>query len=131
MVFGELVLNNEKYHFQFEDYELQIHRFETDNSDCEDIEDLLSFKTIKVPDSRRVIVYNMSVEEALTRPVKPNAGLICYDHLGGKFYSITTMCQHWGVARKVYMYRVSHGWSIEKALTTPSRQSKKKKPADC
>ena len=80
--------------------------------------------------SRRVNVYNMSVEEALTRPVKPNAGLICYDHMGEKFYSITTMCQHWGVERKVYMYRVSHGWSVEKALTTPSRQSKKKKPAD-
>nr|MCR5602522.1 hypothetical protein [Lachnospiraceae bacterium] len=73
----------------------------------------------------------MSVEEALTRPVKPNAGLICYDHLGEEFYSITTMCQHWGVERKVYMYRVAHGWSVEKALTTPSRQSKKKKPADC
>ena len=42
MIFGELILNNEKYHFQFEDYELQIHRFETENSDYENIEDLSS-----------------------------------------------------------------------------------------
>lgn len=51
MIFGELILNNEKYHFQFEDYELQIHRCETENSDYENIEDLFSFKTIKVPDT--------------------------------------------------------------------------------
>ena len=51
MVFGELILNNEKYHFQFEDYELHIHRFETDISDHEDMEDLFSFKPIKLPDT--------------------------------------------------------------------------------
>lgn len=77
--------------------------------------------------SRRITVYNMSIEEALTLPVKPNGGLICYDHKGEKFYSITSMCKHWCVDRKVYMYRVTHGWTVEEALTTPPRTSQNNK----
>ena len=80
--------------------------------------------------SRRITVYNMTVEDALTLPVKPNGGLICYDHQGEKFYSITSMCKHWGVERKVYMYRVTHGWTIEDALTTPPHTGHKNKPTE-
>ena len=50
-----------------------------------------------------------------------HGGIVCYDHLGEKYYSITSMCEHWGTARKVYEYRISHGWSQEKSLTTPPR----------
>ena len=74
--------------------------------------------------SRRIKIYHMSLEDALTKPVKPNGGLICYDHTGKKFYSRTSMCKHWGVKRKLYEYRISHGWSQEEALTTPPQSHK-------
>ncbi len=79
--------------------------------------------------SRRITVYKMSQEEALTRPVKPNGGIVCYDHLGEKYYSMTSMCEQWGIPRKLYEYRVSHGWTQERALTTPPRSTKNKQPA--
>ena len=72
--------------------------------------------------SRRITVYNMSLEEALTKPVKPNGGLVCYDHLGNKHYSRTAMCKYWGIPRKLYEYRITHGWTQEQALTTPPRE---------
>ncbi len=80
--------------------------------------------------SRRIHVYKMSQEEALTRPVKTNGGIIYYDHLGKKYYSITSMCIRWGIARKLYEYRVSRGWTLERALTTPPRATKKKEPPE-
>jgi len=39
--------------------------------------------------SRRRTVYGMSLEEALTRPVKHNGGLWCTDHTGEEFRSRT------------------------------------------
>ena len=80
--------------------------------------------------SRRLTVYNMTVEEALTRPVKHNGGLKCTDHHRHKYRSITSMCTKWGINRKLYKYRISQGWSQEAALTTPPRPSKNKKPAE-
>ena len=79
--------------------------------------------------SRRIKVYNMSVEEALTRPVKHNGGIVCYDHQGRRFRSRTFMCNHWHIDRELFEYRISHGWSLEDALTKPSRPIKKR-PAD-
>ena len=78
--------------------------------------------------SRRIKVYGMSLEEALTYPVKANGGIICYDHIGNKYYSETSMCDHWGVSRKVYKYRINHGWTQEKALTTRPKHQTKKTP---
>ena len=78
--------------------------------------------------SRRINVYHMSLEDALTRPLKPNGGLDCTDHLGDEYYSITSMCHRWGIARKVYEYRIAHNWSQEEALTTPPGSPKKKIP---
>ena len=73
----------------------------------------------------------MSLEDALTRPVKHNGGIKCKDHLGQKFFSQAEMCQYWGIDHKLYEYRISHGWSQEDSLTKPSRQiSTKKKPAE-
>ena len=71
--------------------------------------------------SRRIKVYNMTIEEALTKPVKPNGGVKCQDHLGNTFYSINEMCSHYRIAHKLYEYRISHGWSQKEALTKPSR----------
>lgn len=41
------------------------------------------------------------------------------DHEGNSFRSITAMCKHWGISRSTYDYRLAHGWSVEKTLTTP------------
>lgn len=71
--------------------------------------------------SRRLKVFGWSTEKALTTPVKKNGGQLCSDHTGRKFRSVTQMCEYWHIERKTYTYRVSHGMSIEEALTTPSR----------
>ena len=95
------------------------------------IRDMCAFWNIKYETfSRRIKVYNMSLEDALTKPVKYNGGIVCYDHLGEKYYSVTSMCEHWGIAHKLYEYRISHGWSQEKALTTPPRCQNEKPARD-
>ena len=76
--------------------------------------------------SRRIKIYNLSVEEALTKPVKHNGGLVCFDHNGTRFRSRTHMCNHWNIERKLFEYRISHGWSLEDALTKPKRPLKNK-----
>ena len=58
---------------------------------------------------------------SIRAPHYRHGGIVCYDHLGEKYYSVTSMCEHWGIARKLYEYRISHGWSQEKSLTTPPR----------
>lgn len=74
---------------------------------------------------RRITIYQMTIEEALTTPVKPNGGLECRDHKGRLFRSRSSMCKHWKIDRKLFEYRISHGWNLEDALTRPSRKSKK------
>ncbi len=73
--------------------------------------------------TRRIKVYHMSVEDALTKPVKPNGGQICRDHQGTRYKSRTMMCKKWNIDRKLFEYRISHGWNLEDALTKPSRNS--------
>lgn len=41
------------------------------------------------------------------------------DHLGNEFSSIEEMRNHYGISKGAYDYRIQHGWSQEKALTTP------------
>lgn len=77
--------------------------------------------------SRRIRVYNMSLKEALTNPVKANGGIMCYDHLGNEFFSIKEMCEYYKVERKLYTYRISHGWSTEDALTKKPRKTTPKR----
>jgi hypothetical protein len=71
--------------------------------------------------TRRINVYGMSLEEALTRPVKHNGGQRCSDHTGKRYRSRSSMCRQWNIERKLFEYRISHGWSLEDALTRPSR----------
>ena len=73
--------------------------------------------------TRRINVYGLSTEEALTRPVKHNGGLRCSDHTGRKYRSRSMMCRYWNIDRKLFEYRLSHGWSLEDALTKERRQS--------
>ena len=74
--------------------------------------------------SRRFNVYHMSVSEALTRPVKRNGGVRCYDHRGRSYKSRTQMCEHYGIDRKLFEYRINQNWSLEDALTIPPRTDK-------
>lgn len=70
---------------------------------------------------RRMKIYGMTLEEALTKPVKGNGGYKCSDYYGKQFRSVTSMCKYWGISRKVYSYRMSHGWTQEEALTIPAK----------
>lgn len=46
----------------------------------------------------------------------------CKDHLGNEYESTSAMCEHYKIIRSTYMNRIKKfGWSVEKALTTPTR----------
>lgn len=69
--------------------------------------------------SRRLKVYQWSLEKALTTPPKKTGGVTCYDHLGKRYRSESYMCKQYGIERKTYQYRINKGWSVEDALITP------------
>ena len=71
--------------------------------------------------SRRLKVYGLTLEEALTRQVKPNGGQRCNDHMGKRFRSRSMMCRYWNIDRKLFEYRIGQGWSLEDALSRPRR----------
>jgi hypothetical protein len=71
--------------------------------------------------TRRMNVYGMTKEEALTKPIKPNGGRGCTDHLGNRYPSMNKMCARYGLERSLFKYRMNAGWTLEDALTTPSR----------
>ena len=59
--------------------------------------------------TRRIKVYHMSVEDALTKPVKPNGGQICRDHQGTRYKSRTMMCKKWnGISTENCSNTASH-----------------------
>lgn len=41
------------------------------------------------------------------------------DHNGNTFETVTAMCEYWHISNARYTARISSGWSVEKALTTP------------
>lgn len=41
----------------------------------------------------------------------------CVDHLGNRYPSVKSMCDHYGIKQNTYYTRLSIGWSIEDALT--------------
>ena len=57
-------------------------------------------------------------EEALTgnREEKPKENKF-FDHLGNGFPNMESMAKHWGINRTTYRQRITHGWSVEEALT--------------
>ena len=63
--------------------------FDHEGNIYDNIKSMCSFWHIK-PETftRRMNVYGMTLEEALTRPVKPNGGLQYTDHCGEKFFSV-------------------------------------------
>lgn len=66
----------------------------------------------------------MSVEGALTRPVRPYVNGPVRDHLGREFLTKKAMAESWGIAVVNLFNRIRLGWSIEDALTKPVRHKR-------
>ena len=45
--------------------------------------------------------------------------MTCKDHLGNIYKTKTEMCNAWGISLSTYMFRISSGYSVKEALTTP------------
>ena len=64
----------------------------------------------------------MSLEDALTTPVKKDEEYIMTDHLGNIFPTQIKMCEHYKINYNVFRYRISKGMSLKDALTTPVKE---------
>ena len=66
---------------------------------------------------------HMSLKDALTIPVKKRHNGSCKDHLGNEFPSTQAMCEHYGIDRNVFDYRIyEKHMPIKDALTKPTRK---------
>lgn len=76
----------------------------------------------------RIKKLNMSLEDALTQPHKENksTAIKCQDHMGNTFSSKIDMCDYWRMPRVVFFRRIRDGWTLEKALTEPIRNTNPK-----
>jgi len=54
--------------------------------------------------------------------------MICKDHLGKEFPSVTDMCLYYKISLSDYYRRIKQGWSLEDTLTTPRTPTPPKKP---
>ena len=58
----------------------------------------------------------MSLEQALTMPVRSGQHVVCKDHLGTVYYTFTDMCHDWGVKYTTFISRLNRGLNIEECL---------------
>lgn len=62
--------------------------------------------------------------DALTKPVESTTHKRrtkpVEDHIGRTYPSITDMCEDYGILPVTYRNRITRGWSVEQALTTPT-----------
>lgn len=58
-----------------------------------------------------------TVKRALTTPVTAACGIICTDHLGREYSSVSAMAQEYGIRRQTLISRLKNGWSLADALT--------------
>lgn len=58
----------------------------------------------------------LSLEQALTMPVRRGQHVACKDHLGTVYYTFTDMCYHWCVKYTTFISRLNRGLSIEECL---------------
>ena len=68
---------------------------------------------------------NWSLEKTLTTPKIESKmkGNVSVDHKGYKYISFSEMCRHYGFDKDdIVKKRLQAGWSLEKALTTPSNK---------
>ena len=67
----------------------------------------------------------MSLEEALTMPVRRGQHVVCKDHLGTVHWTFKDMCNRWGAKYSTFIERFNRGLSIEECLKK-DRISKRK-----
>ncbi len=69
-----------------------------------------------------------SVERALRPAAVKGKGIgqKCVDHLGNEYRSVKSMCDHYQIRAYVLKYRLEHGYTLEQALTTPTKALKNK-----
>lgn len=66
-------------------------------------------------------------KDLIYAPIKQNC-IPAQDHTGRRFESINDMCAFWGVKPNVFYGRfTTFGWSLEEALTRPTRTFTKRK----
>ena len=58
----------------------------------------------------------MSLEQALTMPVRSGQHVVCKDHLGTVYWTFTDMCSRWGVKYSTFIDRLNRGLSIDECL---------------
>ena len=58
----------------------------------------------------------LSLEQALTMPVRRGQHVQCKDHLGNTYYTFTDMCKFWGVKYTTFISRLNRGLRIEECL---------------
>ena len=58
----------------------------------------------------------MSLEQALTMPVRRGQHVACKDFLGTVYYTFTDMCHYWGVKYTTFISRLNRGFNIEECL---------------
>ena len=51
----------------------------------------------------------------------------CKDHLGNEFPTKKAMCAHWGINAVTFSSRWNNGWTLEEALTAPTKTIRKKR----
>ncbi len=76
--------------------------------------------------SRRLNIYHFPLEKALTTPTR-NSPKPIYDHKGNWFKSVSELAEHYHIDRKTLTYRLSHGWTMEEALSTPAGEKPSRK----
>lgn len=62
------------------------------------------------------------ISDVLTKECDTETLDVVYDHYGTAYSSIVSMCESYGVSVTVYLFRIKAGWSIKKALTTPTKR---------
>ena len=58
----------------------------------------------------------LSLEQALTTPVRRGQHVQCKDHLGDVYYTFTDMCTRWQVKYSTFISRLNRGLSVEECL---------------
>lgn len=78
----------------------------------------------------RVNRLGWSLEQALTTPPAQKE-IASVDHLGNKFPSQNALCKHYKISAGEFKRRINEmGWSLQKALTTPTKKSANNKVCD-
>lgn len=74
----------------------------------------------------RFYICKWSLEKCLETPVRKCKSHSYYneyvDYLGVKYKTLAEMLAKYNISTSLYSYRISHGWSVKDALTTPCKK---------